>query len=268
MITSEQLAAEIADLYARPLDAFVSSRDDLASRLRDAGDREGATTVKALRKPSVPAWAINRLARTVGDQLTALFAIGEQLHAAQRALLAGEADPDDTRRIATEERAAVHTLVERAAAILTEAGIEPSASYRERIADTLYATASDPTVREQVTAGRLVKEARRVGFGLADTALQVIPGGRDQAGGEQRREQDRRRRRREQLAQKIAMLEEDAVRAARATQDAERDLVTAERSREEAARAVARARKAATAADQRLADARARQADEEGAERR
>src|ERR687892_248895 len=52
---------EIAALYRLPVAEFVAARDQLAKRLRSAGDREAARRVAALRRPSVSVWAANQL---------------------------------------------------------------------------------------------------------------------------------------------------------------------------------------------------------------
>ena len=56
-------ADETARLYGLPLDEFTAERDAVAKRLRADGEREEAARIKKLRKPSVPAWAVNQAAR-------------------------------------------------------------------------------------------------------------------------------------------------------------------------------------------------------------
>ena len=51
---------EVDTLYGLPLDEFVAERDALSKRLRADKRREDANAVKALRKPSVAAWAPTR----------------------------------------------------------------------------------------------------------------------------------------------------------------------------------------------------------------
>ena len=51
-------------LYSEPLETFIAARNALAKALVQAADREGAAVVKALRKPSVAAWALNQLSHT------------------------------------------------------------------------------------------------------------------------------------------------------------------------------------------------------------
>jgi len=55
--------ADVERLYGLDLDEFIPARDATARRLRSDGRREQADHVKALRKPSNPAWIVNRLAR-------------------------------------------------------------------------------------------------------------------------------------------------------------------------------------------------------------
>src|SRR3989442_162736 len=55
--------ADVERLYDAPLDSFVSERTALVKRLREAGARDAAARANALRKPTVPAWAVDQLAR-------------------------------------------------------------------------------------------------------------------------------------------------------------------------------------------------------------
>lgn len=54
-----ELDEKIVGLYAGSLDAFVARRDALVKELRANGQREDATTIKNLRKPSRIAWALD-----------------------------------------------------------------------------------------------------------------------------------------------------------------------------------------------------------------
>jgi len=49
-------------LYRERPGAFVAGRDRLANDVRDAGDRDEANRIKALRRPSLAAWLINSAA--------------------------------------------------------------------------------------------------------------------------------------------------------------------------------------------------------------
>src|SRR3954453_1910413 len=82
---------EADELYGLPDDEFTAARDALAKRLRGEKRREDADAVKALRRPSVAAGAINRAVREHGAD--ELLAAGEALRAAHERLLSGEGAP-------------------------------------------------------------------------------------------------------------------------------------------------------------------------------
>ena len=73
------LEADIDRLYGVPLDEFVAERDQLAKRLNKEGDREAGARIKALRKPTVGAWALNQAVRRRRKETAALLATGERL---------------------------------------------------------------------------------------------------------------------------------------------------------------------------------------------
>ncbi len=62
----------IDELYGVPLEDFVAARDELAKELIAAGDGDEAKRVKSLRKPTVTAWTLNRLARERPELMAAL----------------------------------------------------------------------------------------------------------------------------------------------------------------------------------------------------
>src|SRR5207248_2616268 len=62
--TGSGMRDEAAELYGLPLAEFTSARNEVARRLKAEGDDAAAEEVRSLRKPTVPVWAINRLART------------------------------------------------------------------------------------------------------------------------------------------------------------------------------------------------------------
>lgn len=59
-------------LYALPAREFTAARDARARELRSDGHRDAAAIVKALRKPSVTAWAMNQAVRARPDAAAAL----------------------------------------------------------------------------------------------------------------------------------------------------------------------------------------------------
>jgi hypothetical protein len=84
-------------LYGVALDEFVPARDALARELRDEGRRGEAAAVKALAKPSVAAWAVNQAVRTQRGAARELWRAGDDLAAAQAAVLEGRGSGADLR---------------------------------------------------------------------------------------------------------------------------------------------------------------------------
>jgi hypothetical protein len=157
-----ELEGEIDRLYGLPLDEFVKARDELARALRRADRRPDADRVKALRKPTVGAWALNQVVRTRRDDLRELLDAGDALRVAQERLLAG-GDRAELREAGERERELVSRLAGAAVAIGGEAG--RSGGLEPRLRGTLHAAALDERVRAELAAGRLVREREPVALG-------------------------------------------------------------------------------------------------------
>ena len=142
---------EADELYGLPDDEFTAARDALAKRLRGEKRREDADAVKALRRPSVAAGAINRAVREHGAD--DLLAAGEALREAHEALLSGDGDAAAVREATAREREAVRDFARLAL------GDGASPSTEEKVRATLHAASVDDDVREPLVAGRLEREA-------------------------------------------------------------------------------------------------------------
>ncbi|HJP66819.1 MAG TPA: hypothetical protein VKA30_11015, partial [Actinomycetota bacterium] len=81
---------ELDQLWGLPLEDFTRVRDELAKKAKEAGESDAAKEIKALRKPSVSAWAVNHLARTRRPEVEQLIELGGALRAAQQAAISGE----------------------------------------------------------------------------------------------------------------------------------------------------------------------------------
>jgi hypothetical protein len=159
--------AETADLYTLPLTQFTEARDGLAAWLRSEGSTEEAARVGKLRKPSVAAWALNRVARLQPEQVDRLLDSHRQLRHS------GSADAMQT---ASEvRRQAVASLVEAAMAELRAVGRPDSLQNRDRINRTLLAVATDPEGEADLKAGTLVREIDPSGGGWGDMTLPSPP---------------------------------------------------------------------------------------------
>lgn len=168
-------SVDVDDLYGLPFDEFVPARNVLARELRQAGKRDEAAEVAALRKPSVAAWAVDQLVRTQRKAVSELFDAGDALRGAQDDVLAGRGDGQTLRAAVERERGAVDALAASARGLLTADGHELSPAIIERVADTLHAAALDDEAREQVREGRLERELRHVGLGPLGAAPARAP---------------------------------------------------------------------------------------------
>src|SRR5215217_4901679 len=162
------LDAEIDRLYGTPLDEFVEQRAELARRLTREGDREAAAHVKALRKPTVGAWALNQAVRRRRTETEALLATGERMREAHEELLTG-GDAAVLRETMQEERSLTSAIADCAEAIASETG-KSGPALRDRVRSTLHAAAVDQEAREELAAGRFVREREAVGLGSFATA--------------------------------------------------------------------------------------------------
>ena len=139
------MSEEIIDrLYGLPLAEFTAARNVAASELRKAGQREAAEQVKALRKPTAAAGAVNRLVREHRDEVERFLQAAAELRDAQ---FSGKGDLAAASR---RERDALERL--------TGLG-------GEAVRQTLLAAAVDDEAAQQVLAARLERELEPRGFG-------------------------------------------------------------------------------------------------------
>lgn len=229
------MAETLDDLYGVPLDDFVARRDALARALRSEGKGDEAREAKALRKPTVAAWAVNALARREREGVNELLGAGERLRAAHAKLLEGGPAPA-VQEAATAERKAVEALVEAARAVLADAGRPATEATLDRIRDTLHAAASDERVRELVRHGRVVADEEATGFALAG----LSPG--KAARRPARRERpDPAPAKRKAAEEQVAKARAELAEAEQAVTDAERALARAEKEVDRRRAAVERA---------------------------
>ena len=152
------------DLYGLPLEEFTPGRDALARELKAAGRKDEAAEVKALRKPSVAAWALNRVARDHPDAVERLRTVGTQLREAQEQAMSGDASRlRDAGRALSDE---IDHVAGLAADVLNDAGRSASAAQQEKISGTLRTAAIDDAAGDALARGVLVDELEATGFSL------------------------------------------------------------------------------------------------------
>jgi hypothetical protein len=242
---------EVDALYALPPDEFVAARDGLVKRLRAEQRRDDADVVKALRRPSMAAWAVNQLARRHPDAVDQLVAAGGQLGAAQRRALSGVKDAG-IQQAAAARRQSVEELWRLAESILAEQGSSPAAQ-RQPVVETLEAASVTEEAAEAVRAGRLTNPLPAPSDFGAVSGFAVVAGEPEHdAAGTSEDPEAARRREQQQHAHAAAEQADRAERhAGDARQKAMREQAEAERlerQADEAARRATRARQEAAAA--------------------
>jgi hypothetical protein len=208
------LEAEATALYALPVDDFTGARDARVKELRASGDKDLAAAVKALRKPTVAAWAVNLLVREREDLVRQVLEIGDSLREAQ-AGLAGDA----LRELSKQRRQVVAAVVTTARQLAQDEGVRLTGPVVDQVAATLQAALSDPDAADAVLAGCLAQPLSSTGVGslglpdapapAKDTRAAVTDIRTKQVDPKERKKAERRVRQAEAvLAQAVASHEE------------------------------------------------------------
>jgi hypothetical protein len=150
------------ELYGADPEAFVAERTRLAKELKAEGRSDDAAHVTRVRKPTVAAWAVNRLARDQRRDVDLLLDSGHRLRTAQAGVLRGDAR-ETFEQAQRTERDAIGRLVHAAEELLGERG-GASASVLEQIAASLHAAAVSEGGRELLAAGRFTQPLTLEGF--------------------------------------------------------------------------------------------------------
>ena len=129
MSPSDDAEAALDRIHGLPLSEFTAARNAAAKELAAAGDRDGAERVRAARKPTVAAWAINQLKREDSRKLNAFAKAVAKLEDAQRALIE-EGDRDAFAKAGDAHRKALESLVAAALDVAADAGTARSAAPR------------------------------------------------------------------------------------------------------------------------------------------
>ena len=239
-MAAETLDGIVDELYGLPLDEFTRARDAVARELRKSGRRDDAEAVKRLRKPSLAAWVVNRLARERSEEGRRLLAAADE---ARRA-------PDAA---AAELRSALDALVRGARDVLEHEGRPAGDATLTRVASTLRAAAADEAQRDALALGVLADELEPPGFeamlGFVATP-QAAPTSAPPRPPREAADAERKRR--------IAAAREELADARAHARDLRRAADEAERLARQARSEAERADESVEQAERRLAEARGR----------
>jgi len=159
--------------------------------------------VKALRRPTLAAWLINRAALTSPGLTKELDEASRELESAQARALEGAEDAAAQWRAAAErERSATAALIEAAVEAGREAGHSASPGTVEAVDETVRAAATDSELRDRILRGRVEREGSAATLG---TLASAPP--------RKRQRQSAKRRDRAQARREVERLEEELAKA-------------------------------------------------------
>ncbi|MBA3641074.1 MAG: hypothetical protein H0W53_17775 [Acidobacteria bacterium] len=240
---AKALEAEIDKLFQLPPADFTAARNALA---KAAGPQ--AAAIKALTKPPIAAWAVNRLYWKDSERYEALIDAANQMRKTHRAVIEGR--KADLRSSGREHELALDAALKSTMALLKDAGQPATDATKHAVLNTLRALPSDEP------AGRLTKTLAPGGFemlaGVTPAAAprrrtETLPPAKDASRSAKGKAADPQAEREEARA---------AAKAREARAAAERALRDAEQRARQAEFEAARATRDATKAEGRLEEAR------------
>ena len=157
------------ELYRGEPAEFVAARDRHVAQARRDGDEQRAEAIRALRKPTTAAWAVNRLAVEDADAVAELIEVGDGLRTAQRELRG-----DEIRRLDRRRDELVRRLLDRAGQLVKGSGRGFGEQVRRQVESTLSAAVAEPDSAQQVREGVLSSALEYSGFGLDELSAAAV----------------------------------------------------------------------------------------------
>ena len=154
---------EVADrVYAAPPADFVAARD---AEAKACADKELAAQVKALKKPSLAAWAVNLLVRREGAQIDQVLGLAESLRAAAASL-----DGEELRTLTRQRRQLTAALTSTARDLVREHDVRLTAALADQVEGMLTAAMLDPVAAAVLRSGLVVTAFTSTGVSELDVA--------------------------------------------------------------------------------------------------
>jgi len=154
---------EIADrIYAEPASEFTGLRDAAA---KACADKELAKQVKALKKPSTAAWAVNLLVRRESSQIDQVLGLAESLRAAAASL-----DGEELRTLTRQRRQLTTALTQTARELVREFDVRLTGAVADQVEGMLNAAMLDPIAAAVLRSGLVVTAFTSTGISELDVA--------------------------------------------------------------------------------------------------
>ena len=142
------------DLFGLDPADFVAERDALAKQLRAGGASAEAAEIKTLRRPSVPVWALNQVARRNTRTIDAFLDASGVARRAQAEVFAGK-DATVLRDAMSKRRRALDAVATAAREVIDASG-RSAATYEREIDAVLAAVAASGAHNDELRRGELV----------------------------------------------------------------------------------------------------------------
>lgn len=159
---SADLLAVAEELYALPAGEFTPARD---ARAKSATDKDLGKRIKALKKPTVAAWAVNLLVRREADQIDQVLGLAEGLRAAAASL-----DGEELRTLTRQRRQLTAALTSTARGLVREYDVKLTESVADQVEGTLNAAMLDTVAADVLRTGLVVTAFSATGVSEVDVA--------------------------------------------------------------------------------------------------
>jgi hypothetical protein len=156
---ADDLDDDVDALFRLPLSEFTGARNALAAQLKKNGRPDDSARVKALAKPSISAWAVNRLYWNHRGAFAQLITSSERFHKAQTS-----GNIADMRACLDARREVLSQLTDLATSLLRDAGQNPSLDTIHRITTTLEGVSVYASQPDGPRPGRLTHDVDPPGF--------------------------------------------------------------------------------------------------------
>ncbi len=157
------METELDDLFRLPPAEMVAARNALADRLKKSGDKAGATAIKALKRPTPAAWALNQVHFEQAPLLDRARAETTRLRELHQ--LGG--DPQQLSAAIAAQRNAMYAVIDAASRRCQAAGLPADGAQQRKLYTTLQAWLAG---QGDEAPGRMTRDIEASGFD-AITAL-------------------------------------------------------------------------------------------------
>ena len=158
---SMDLENAVEELYRIAPTEFTAARGAMASEAREEGERELASSLKKLRKPSVGAWLANLLVLEQPRDVELLVNLGAELRSPK-----GKLEGEKIRSVTKEKGDTIAKLLRDAGSKAAREGQNVSAAASQDLEATLDAAFADPQAAQTLLEGRLVSGLQYSGLGF------------------------------------------------------------------------------------------------------